>query len=145
VGALAEEVLAKLFKREVLDGVRPVDDEGETFARRGGGRARRGGTFPRKLREYVYRRKLISLPFAIRSGSALTAESLRLPERGLLRAGYFADVIVFDEKTVADRATYERPRTLAAGMRYVIVNGKISVEDGTYNGALNGRPLRKTP
>ena len=109
------------------------------------GHPRKYGTFPRKLREYVYRRRLISLPFAIRSGSALTAESLHLPERGLLRAGYFADVIVFDEKTVADRATYERPRTLAVGMRYVIVNGKISVEDGRYNGSLNGRPLRKTP
>lgn len=108
------------------------------------GHPRKYGTFPRKLREYVYRTKVISLPFAIRAGSALTAEAFRVPERGLLRVGYFADVIVFDEKTIADRATYERPQALAVGMRYVIVNGKIAVEDGSYNGALNGRPLLKT-
>jgi N-acyl-D-amino-acid deacylase len=107
------------------------------------GHPRKYGTFPRKLREYVYRRKLISLPFAVRSSSALTAQSLRLPRRGLLREGYFADIIVFDEKTVADRATYENPRVLAVGMRYVLVNGAVAVEDGKYNGALAGRPLNK--
>ena len=108
------------------------------------GHPRKYGTFPRKLREYVYRRKLISLPFAIRASSALTAEACRVPERGLLNVGYFADVIVFDEKTIDDRATYERPQVLAVGMRYVIVNGKIVIEGGRYNGTLNGRPLRKT-
>jgi N-acyl-D-aspartate/D-glutamate deacylase len=107
------------------------------------GHPRKYGTFPRKLREYVYRRKLISLPFAVRSSSALTAESLRLPQRGLLREGYFADLIVFDEKTVADLATYEHPQVLAAGMQYVLVNGVVAVEGGKYNGALAGRPLNK--
>lgn len=107
------------------------------------GHPRKYGTFPRKLREYVYRRKLISLPFAVRSSSALTAGSLRLPLRGLLREGYFADIIVFDEKTVADRATYEHPQVLATGMQYVLVNGFIAVEGGKYNGALAGRPLSK--
>ena len=62
----------------------------------------------------------------------------------LVAGGYFADVIVFDEKTVADRATYEQPEVLAVGMRYVIVNGKFAVEDGKYTGTLAGRPLRKT-
>lgn len=107
------------------------------------GHPRKYGTFPRKLREYVYRRKLISLPFAVRSSSALTAESLRLPRRGLLREGYFADIIVFDEKTVSDRATYEHPQVLAAGMQYVLVNGAVAVEGGKYNGALAGRALNK--
>lgn len=109
------------------------------------GHPRKYGTFPRKLREYVYTRKLISLPFAVRNSSALTAETFRIPERGLIREGYFADVIVFDEKTVADRATYEQPELLSVGMKYVIVNGKIAVENGAYTGALAGRALRKQP
>ena len=107
------------------------------------GHPRKYGTFPRKLREYVYNRKLIGLPFAVRNSSALTAETFRIPERGLIREGYFADVIVFDERTVADRATYEQPELLSVGMKFVIVNGKIAVENGAYNGALAGRALRK--
>ncbi len=107
------------------------------------GHPRKYGTFTRKLREYVYNQKLISLPFAVRNSSALTAEAFRIPERGLIREGYFADVIVFDEKTVADRATYEQPELLAVGMKFVIVNGKVAVENGAYTGALAGRPLRK--
>jgi len=107
------------------------------------GHPRKFGTFPRKIREYALNRKVVTLPFAIRSGSALTADSLGIKERGSLRVGYFADVIVFDERTVADQATYEKPEALASGMRYVIVNGKLAVEDGKYNGALAGRALRK--
>jgi N-acyl-D-aspartate/D-glutamate deacylase len=107
------------------------------------GHPRRYGTFPRKLREYVYQQKLISLPFAVRNSSALTAETFRIPERGLIRAGYFADVIVFDEKTVADRATYEQPELLAVGMKYVIVNGKVAIDNRVYTGVLAGRALRK--
>jgi len=107
------------------------------------GHPRKYGTFPRKLREYVYGKKLITLPFAVRAGTSLTAESFRLPERGLLRVGYFADVIVFDERTIADRSTYEQPELLAAGMRFVVVNGRVVVEEGKFTGALAGRPLSK--
>jgi N-acyl-D-aspartate/D-glutamate deacylase len=108
------------------------------------GHPRKYGTFPRKLREYVSGKKLITLPFAIRQSSALTAETFRIPERGLLKAGYFADIIVFDSQTVRDLATYEQPETLATGMKYVVVNGKISVDKGKYTGILAGRALRKT-
>ena len=107
------------------------------------GHPRKYGTFPRKLREYVFGKKLITLPFAIRSSSALTAETFRIPERGLLKVGYFADVIVFDPQTVRDRATYEQPETLATGMKYVVVNGRISVDEWKYTGVLAGRALRK--
>jgi N-acyl-D-amino-acid deacylase len=107
------------------------------------GHPRKYGTFTRKLREYVYNQKLISLAFAVRNSSALTAETFRIPERGLIREGYFADVIVFDEKTVADRATYEQPELLSVGMKVVIVNGRVAVENGAYTGALAGRALRK--
>jgi N-acyl-D-amino-acid deacylase len=108
-----------------------------------GGHPRKYGTYPKKLREYVYKKKLITLPFAIRASSKLVAETFGLRERGELKAGYFADVIVFDEKTVADRATYEQPELLATGMRYVIVNGKLAVDDGKYTSALAGQPIRR--
>jgi N-acyl-D-aspartate/D-glutamate deacylase len=107
------------------------------------GHPRKYGTFPKKLHEYVFETKLISLPFAVRNSSALTAEWFRIPERGLIREGYFADVIVFDSKTVSDRSTYEQPELPAVGMKFVIVNGKIEVENSNYTGALAGRALRK--
>ncbi len=107
------------------------------------GHPRKFGTFPKKLREYVYQQKLISLEFAVRNSSAATAEWFRIPERGLIREGYFADVIVFDPNTVSDRSTYEQPELLAVGMKIVIVNGKVAVENGAYTGVLAGRALRK--
>ncbi|HWW76402.1 MAG TPA: hypothetical protein VNZ44_13480, partial [Pyrinomonadaceae bacterium] len=64
-------------------------------------------------------------------------------ERGLLKVGYFADVIAFDERTIADRSTYEQPELLATGMRYVVINGRVVVEEGKFNGTLAGRPLAK--
>ena len=107
------------------------------------GHPRKFGTFPRKLRTYVFDRKLISPPFMVRNSSALTAEWFRIPDRGQIREGYFADVIVFDPKTVSDVSTYEQPELLAVGMKYVIVNGQVVVEDGKFNGTLAGRALRK--
>src|SRR5215472_831897 len=107
------------------------------------GHPRMFGTFPRKLRAYVYEKKAITLPFMIHVSTDLTARTIRIPERGLLKTGYFADVIAFDPATVRDKSTYEHPNELAVGMKYVIVNGKLAVEDGKYNGALAGRPLRK--
>ena len=109
-----------------------------------GGHPRKFGTYPKKLHDYVFGAKVISLPFAVRNSSALVAETFRIPERGLIREGYFADVIIFDPKTVADRSTYEQPELLAVGMNFVIVNGKIAVENSTFTGVLSGRALRKT-
>ena len=106
------------------------------------GHPRKYGTFSRKLRIYVREKHLISLSFAIHSSTALTAEAMHLPERGLLKTGFFADVIVFDPQTVADRATYEDPAQLSVGMKYVVVNGKVAVENGTFKGVLAGRALR---
>jgi N-acyl-D-amino-acid deacylase len=108
------------------------------------GHPRKYGSFPRKLRQYVYDRPVMTLPQVVRASSGLTAETLRLLDRGVLANGKFADVIVFDPKTVADRATYEKPELLATGMRYVLVNGKVAVDEGRYTGALAGRPLRRT-
>ena len=109
------------------------------------GHPRKYGTFPRKLREYVLDRKLLTMPQMVHVSSALTATTLGLADRGVLAAGRLADVIVFDPKTVRDRATYQEPRLLATGMRYVLVNGQLAVSEGAYTGALAGRPLRHTP
>lgn len=108
------------------------------------GHPRKFGTFPKKLRQYVYAQKLISLEFAVRNSSAATAEWFHITERGLIREGYFADVILFDPKTVSDRSTYEQPELLAVGMTFVIVNGKIAVENGAFTGVLAGHALRKS-
>jgi N-acyl-D-aspartate/D-glutamate deacylase/dipeptidyl aminopeptidase/acylaminoacyl peptidase len=107
------------------------------------GHPRKYGTYPRKLSEYVFKRRVITLPRMIQASSAQVADTFRIPERGRIAVNQFADVIVFDEKTVAERATYEQPEVLSVGMKYVIVNGKLAVEDGKYTGALAGRPLRK--
>ena len=109
------------------------------------GHPRLYGTFPRKLRMYVYQKKFITLPFMVHVSSAEPAEMLGLRERGLLRKGYIADVIAFNPKTVADKATYEHPEVLSVGMQYVFINGKLAVNDGNYTGALAGRTLRHQP
>lgn len=107
------------------------------------GHPRKYGTFPKKLREYVYKRHLLTLSQAVHGSSGLTAETLRLRGRGTLAVGSYADVIVFDPRTVADRATYEQPTLLATGMRYVFVNGVPAIDGGTYTGALPGRAIRR--
>lgn len=106
------------------------------------GHPRKYGTFPRKLREYVYKRHVIPLEFAIRSSTSLPAQTLGLKNRGLLRPGYFADVLVFDPKTIDERATYENPRVLATGVRYLTVNGQLAIDNGALTSALAGRVLK---
>lgn len=106
------------------------------------GHPRKYGTFPRKLHEYVYKRHVIPLEFAIRSSTSLPAQTLGLKERGLLKPGYFADVLVFDPKTIDERATYENPRVLATGVRYLTVNGQLAIDNGAATSALAGRVLK---
>ena len=107
------------------------------------GHPRKYGTFPRVLRQYVYDKHILTLPQAVKRSSAQTARLLGLRDRGTLTMGSYADVIAFDPATVADRATYEQPTLLAAGMRYVIVNGIVAVDGGTYTGKLAGRVLHR--
>ena len=106
------------------------------------GHPRKYGTFPRILREYVFNKHVLTLTQAVRRSSGLTAATLRLPQRGVLAVGNFADVIAFDTATVADRSTYRDPRRLATGMRYVLVNGAVAIDGGNYTGAMAGRALR---
>jgi N-acyl-D-aspartate/D-glutamate deacylase len=107
------------------------------------GHPRKYGTFPKLLRTYVYDKKVLSLSQAVRRSSAAPAEFFGFKNRGSIKAGNFADVIVFDPNTVADRATYEEPTLLARGMKYVFVNGAMAVENEKYTGALAGRVLRR--
>jgi N-acyl-D-aspartate/D-glutamate deacylase len=106
------------------------------------GHPRKYGTFPRKLHEYVYSRHVITLEAAVRSSTSLPAETLRLNNRGLLKIGYFADVLVFDPKTFADTATYQSPQVLAHGVRFLTVNGKLAVDQGQLTKQLAGSVLR---
>ncbi|MDP9159034.1 MAG: D-aminoacylase [Acidobacteriota bacterium] len=100
------------------------------------------GTFPRILRKYVREEKKLTLEDAIRKFSALPAQRLHLADRGVLKAGMWADVTVFDPATVRDVATFEKPNQLSEGMEYVLVNGKLVIEKGKMTGALPGKVLR---
>ena len=100
------------------------------------------GTFPRILRKYVREEKKLSLPDAIRKFSALPAQRMRFTDRGVLKQGMWADVVIFDPATVRDLATYENPNQLSQGMEYVLVNGVPVIDAGKMTGALPGRVLR---
>ena len=100
------------------------------------------GTFPRILRKYVREEHLLSLPEAIRKFSALPALKMRLADRGVLKAGMWADIVVFDPETITDRATFEEPNQLSTGMQYVLVNGVPVIKDGKMTSALPGKVLR---
>lgn len=100
------------------------------------------GTFPRILRKYVRGERRLTLEDAIRKFSSLPAQRMRLGDRGVLKAGMWADVVVFDPDSVRDRATFARPNQLSVGMRWVLVNGIPVIADGQATGALPGRVLR---
>src|ERR1700723_2580427 len=100
------------------------------------------GTFPRILRKYVREEKALTLEDAIRKFSALPAQRLRLTDRGVLKAGMWADVVVFDAATVRDLATFDNPNQLSQGMEYVLVNGVLVIDQGKMTGAKPGKVLR---
>ncbi len=100
------------------------------------------GTFPRILRKYVREEKRLTLEDAIRKFSALPAQRMRIGDRGVLKVGMWADVVVFDPETVTDRATFAQPHQLAEGMRWVLVNGVAVIADGKATGKLPGKVLR---
>ncbi len=100
------------------------------------------GTFPRILRKYVQEEKLLSLPDAIRKFSALPAQRMRLTDRGVLKRGMWADIVVFNPATIRDLATFENPNQLSVGMEYVLVNGVPVISEGKMTNALPGKVLR---
>jgi N-acyl-D-aspartate/D-glutamate deacylase len=116
-----------------------IKPEGELG--RGQPHPRSYGTFPRILGHYVREEKVLTLPEAIRKMTSLAAAQLKIADRGTLKEGFFADVVVFDPNTVADTNSYEKPHQYPVGITTVLVNGVVTVSNGSHTGAHAGRAL----
>jgi N-acyl-D-aspartate/D-glutamate deacylase len=101
------------------------------------------GTFPRKIGRYAVKEKVLSLPAAIRSASGLPADVIGMTDRGYVRESLVADLVVFDPKVFEDHATYEKPFEESTGVRWLLVNGQLAIDDGELQETLAGRPLRR--
>ena len=108
------------------------------------GHPRKYGTFPRVYDRYVKREKVLSLSDFIHRSTSKTAQIFGIPKRGMIKEGYFADIIIFDPHTFKDVADYTRAFEFASGLQYSIINGFIAVEEGRYTQRLHGRVLRKS-
>ncbi|MCJ7579438.1 MAG: amidohydrolase family protein [Candidatus Aminicenantes bacterium] len=101
------------------------------------------GTFSRKIRSYVLDKKILSMEQAVRAATGLPAEVLGFSDRGMLKRGFVADIVVFDPNSIQDNATYSDPHQYSSGIFAVLISGKSVIEEGEYNGTLAGKPLRK--
>lgn len=101
------------------------------------------GTFPRVISKYARDYKLITLPEAIRKMTSMPAKKFQFKNRGEIAVGYFADLVIFDIDEIADTATFEKPKKLASGIEYVLVNGEVSYTQGKSTGRRNGRYLKR--
>jgi N-acyl-D-amino-acid deacylase len=99
------------------------------------------GTFPRVLGEYVREQRTLTLAQAVHKMTGMPAQRLGFRDRGAIRVGAYADLVVFDARTVADRATYEAPHRYPEGVEHVLVNGRFVIKDGQHTGSLPGRVL----
>ncbi len=100
------------------------------------------GTFPRVLGKYVREERVLTLEEAIRKMTSFPAQRLGFRDRGLIREGFWADITIFDPSEIVDKATYTDPHQFPEGIKYVIVNGELVVEDGKHTGTLAGKVLR---
>ena len=100
------------------------------------------GNNPRVLAKYVREMKLITLEDAIRKMTSLPAQTFNLRDRGQIREGFAADIVIFDESKITDKATFERPHQYAEGFSAVLVNGKIVFDGTKMTGSMPGQPLR---
>ncbi len=101
------------------------------------------GTYPRVLSKYVRKEKILTLEEAIRKMTSLPASKLRFFDRGIIRPGFWADIVIFDPKKVVDKADYMNPKQYPEGIKYVIVNGVIVIREGEHTGELPGKVLRR--
>ncbi len=99
------------------------------------------GAFPRFLSLYARQKKLVSLPDAIKKMTSMPAAKMGLRDRGIIKKGYFADLVIFDPESIKDRATYTQPKQYPAGIDKVFVNGKVVVDKGEHTGELPGKVL----
>ncbi|MBN1224214.1 MAG: D-aminoacylase [Candidatus Aminicenantes bacterium] len=142
VFTMSEEEIASVIKNDYM----MVGSDGGAAAFRPGTKGHPGlfGTFPRVLRKFVREEKLLTLEDAVRMITSLPAQFLGLRDRGLIREGYKADLVVFDPNEVQDNSTYSNSHQLSTGFEYIILNGRICLERGSYNNTLNGRVLLQT-
>lgn len=119
-----------------VDGYTPESDSTYTHPRTYGG-------FTKKITQLVFEEKLISLPFAIRSMTSLPASFFTIPDRGLVKPGFYADLAVFDVAKMKANATYDNPRQYSDGTVHVLVNGKFALRNGKVTGTLSGVPIRR--
>jgi N-acyl-D-aspartate/D-glutamate deacylase len=103
------------------------------------------GCFSRKIGRYAIADKVVSLEHAVRSASGLPADILRLPDRGYVRPGYFADLVIFDPAEFRDVATFDKPHQYSTGIRFAFVAGRAAIDAGEFTGTLNGSALRLAP
>jgi N-acyl-D-aspartate/D-glutamate deacylase len=101
------------------------------------------GTFPRKIGRYAIQDKVMPLAAAVRSASGLPADIIGMNDRGYVRENLVADLVVFDLDEFEDHATYEKPFEKSTGVRWLLVNGQIAIDDGKLQKSLAGRPLRR--
>jgi N-acyl-D-aspartate/D-glutamate deacylase len=107
------------------------------------GHPRKYGTFPRKYHKYVKQDSVIDLASFINGSTSKTAELFKIPKRGKIKEGYYADIIIFDPETFKDIANYNDAYQLSEGLEYSFINGKLSVEKGVFTGLMNGEVLEK--
>ena len=107
------------------------------------GHPRKYGSFPRKYHKYVKEEGVLGLPAFINQSTSKTAEIFGIPNRGKLKEGYYADIILFDPNTFKDIADYKNAYAYSEGLEYSIINGKLAVENGEYTNGLYGRVLKK--
>jgi N-acyl-D-amino-acid deacylase len=136
--------------RALVEPWRSIGSDGLALAvegrlRRGNPHPRSFGTFPRILGVYVRQRDMLRLEDAIRKMTSLNAAKLGIRDRGLLRAGHYADLTLFDPERVLDRSTYTDPFRYSEGIEYVLVNGQVVLDKGKHTGARPGRALRHNP
>jgi len=103
---------------------------------------RMSGTFPRILSRYVREQGVLTLEEAVRKMTSLPAQTFGVKDKGLLKEGFDADMVVFDPATILDQATYEEPNQAPVGVRFVLVNGEITAENGKVTGVASGKVLR---
>ncbi len=139
VFAMAEAEVERLLRYPYC----AIASDGAAMSVKAGGRPhpRNFGTYPLVLQHYVRERGLISLEEAVRKMSRLPASIMKIRERGLIREGYFADLTVFCPENIQNLSTYDHPLCYPKGIEYVIVNGKVVVENGEHNGETPGRAL----
>ena len=146
VGVMSDEDMKYAMKQDWLmfssdGGASPIIKETD-IPRIGHPRA--FGSQARVLRKYVREEKALTLENAVRMMTSLPADLLQMKDRGLIKKGYKADIAIFDLETIKDNATFTDARQYSTGIKYAIVNGKMSIENGEYNGALNGKLLLLT-